>query len=108
MVKKNARKWNRSNTFRRQKSNHDRVGHPVLVYGRSKQFRKYLIFTHTPEVGHENEYEELKYNIDPNEKDKKTYVGKRPRVSEERSLSKPDKKYRIHEIDKPTIKKYKK
>lgn len=108
MAKKKARKWNRSNTFSRQKSNHDRVGHPALVYGTSGRLRKYLLFTHTPETGKENDYERLTHNIDPNEKDRCSYVKKRYFVSDRDSLELPTQEYRIHPDDKKILKKYKK
>lgn len=108
MAKKNARKWNRTNTFSRQKSNHDRVGHPVLVYGKSGSYRKYLLFTHKPEKGKENEYEKLKHNIDPKETDGNTFVKKRYYVSHQDSLTVSGKTYRIHSEDAATVKKYKK
>ncbi len=108
MSKKPKRKWNRANTFSRQKSNHDRVGHPALIYGESGRLRKYLLFTHTPEVGKESEYERLNHNIDPNEKDQHSYVKKRYFVSDGDSFEAPPKKYRIHPDDAKIVKKYKK
>lgn len=108
MSKKQKRKWNRAHTFSRQKSNHDRVGHPALVYGKSGRLRKYLLFTHTPEVGAEKEYERLNHNINPDEKDRYSYVKKRYFVSDRDSLTAPDKKYQIHPDDEKIVKKYKK
>ena len=104
-----SKKWNRTHYFARKKSTSRQVGHPVYVYGRNGNYRKYLTFTHTPETGKENDYEELKHNIDP-EKDgkEKSYVRKQYSFSHEDSLRPPDKKYRIHSEDKETIKKYKK
>ena len=106
--KKNSRKWNRTHTFSRQKSNHDRVGHPALVYGESGPYRKYLLFTHKPEEGKEDEYEKLKHNIDPEETDRDSFVKKRYYVSHQDSLIAPDRKYRIHPEDVSIVKKYKK
>lgn len=108
--KKNSnQKWNRVHNFQRKKTNKHRVGHPVLVYGKRGRFTKYLVFTHTPESGKENDYEKLKHNIDPSEDGKRdTWVKKNYEVSTSNSLRQPDKKYRIHDSDKETIKKYKK
>ena len=106
--KTKSRKWNRRNYFQRQKSNRSRVGHPVLVYGESGRLRKYLLFTHTKPPGKEKDFEDLTHSIDPDEKDKISYVYKRFRVSEQSSLQAPIKKYRIHEDDLPIVRKYKK
>ena len=95
-------KWNR---FKRKKST-NKVGHPVYMYGKRKGFYKYLTFTHTPKEP--DLFEKLKHNIDPNETDKDTYVKKKFDVSRSDAFRKPDKKYRIHEEDRETIKKYKK
>ncbi len=104
---KKKRKWNRAHYFRRKKSTQHKVGHPVYVYGTSGRFSKYLVFTHTPE--NEQDYEKLKHNIDPAEDGKRdTYVKKKPEVNHSDALRDPDKKYRIHDDDKDTIKKYKK
>lgn len=102
------RKWNRRNYFQRQKSNHTRVGHPVLVYGESGRLRKYLLFTHKLPAGEETDFERLNHSIDPDEKEATSYVHKRYCVSEQSSLQAPIKKYRIHEDDLPTVRKYKK
>jgi len=101
------RKWNRAHFFKRKKSNRRRVGHPVYVYGTSGRYYKYLTFTHTPEKGKESDYEQLKHNIDPEDKEN-IHVKKQYSVSVESSFREPDKKYRIYEEDMPTIRKYKK
>lgn len=107
--KNNKQKWNRVHSFQRKKTNRHRVGHPVLVYGKRGRYSKYLTFTHTPEVGKENNYEKLKHNIDPSEDGKRdSWVKKTPDVSLSETLRAPDRKYRIHDTDKETIKKYKK
>ena len=67
-----------------------------------------MTFTHKPEEGKESNYEKLKHNIDPDEKDGDTYVNKNYGVSVDSSFNPPDKKYRIHADDVPTIKRYKK
>ena len=103
------RKWNRAHYFARKKSTPRQVGHPVYVYGKSGKYRKYLTFTHKPETGKELNYEELKHNIDSTrDKQEKSYVKKQYGFSHEDKLQPPDKKYRIHEDDLETIKKYKK
>ena len=109
MSKKKNRKWNRAHYFARKKSTSRQVGHPVYVYGTSGKYRKYLTFTHTPEVGKETDYEQLLHNIDPDEDGKRdSYVKKQYSFSHEDSLRPPDKKYRIHDKDQERIKKYKK
>ena len=106
-MKRNKRKWNRAHKFARKKSSSRKVGHPVYIYGTRGKYRKYLIFTHNPEEGKEENYEELLYNIDPNDKEK-CFVRKQYGVSNENSFREPDGEYRIHEKDKERVKKYKK
>ena len=103
------RKWNRRNYFAEKKSKDKRIknSHPVYVYGANKNYRKYLLFTHTPEKGKEDNFEKLNFNIDSNDKDD-CYVKKTYEISEEKSLITPKVKYRIHDSDKEKIKKYKK
>ena len=109
MAKKKNRKWNRAHYFARKKSTPRQVGHPVYVYGTRGKYRKYLTFTHTPEVGKETDYELLLHNIDPDEDGKfPSYVKKKYDVSNETQLRSPDKNYRIHDEDRERIKKYKK
>ena len=106
--KKKPSKWNKKHEFMRKKST-GKVGHPVFVYGARKRFFKFLTFTHTPEEGMEEEYEKLKHNIDPDEEGlRDTYVKKRFDINRSDAFRKPDRKYRIHPDDEPTIKKYKK
>lgn len=100
-------KWNRAHEFGRKKSTPRQVGHPVLVYGKRGNRRKYLTFTHTPEEGKEGDYEELLHNIDAKDPEA-CYVKKQYGISKEDSIEKPPKKYRIHDDDKEKIKKYKK
>ncbi len=103
----NKRTWNRRHEFQRKKTTRRQVGHPVYVYGRSGNLVKYLVFTHKPEEGKENDYEVLKYNIDKDDP-QKSYVKKQFETNRVSGLRPPDKKYRIHDDDKETIKKYKK
>ena len=69
-----------------------------------------LTFTHKTEEGKECDYEMLKHNSDPEVKNKedKSYVNKKYGLSDVSSLRAPDKKYRIHQDDIETVKKYKK
>lgn len=108
--KKSKRKWNRTHSFARKKSTPHQVGHPVYVYGKNGKYRKYLVFTHKPEEGKEDDYQALLHNIDPDITDvnDKSYVKKKFETSHEDRLREPDKKYRIHDEDKETIKTYKK
>ena len=105
---KQPRKWNRVHEFKRKKSTPNKVGHPVFVYGKRGRDSKYLVFTHTPEEGDEDNYEKLDHNIDPEEIDRDSYVKKQFEIGHSGNLRDPDKKYRIHDDDKETIKKYKK
>ena len=106
--KKKTQKWNKKHKFMRKKST-ELVGHPVFVYGERKRFLKYLTFTHTPEKGKEGDYEKLRHNIDPQEDGvRDTYVKKKFDVNRSDAFRKPDRQYRIHPEDEPTIKKYKK
>lgn len=106
---KNKRKWNRKNYFANKKNSDKRKNnsHPVYVYGGRRNYRKYLLFTHTPEEGKEDNFEKLNYNIDPNDK-RDCYVKRTYEIAEEKSLLIPKVKYRIHDSDKEKIKKYKK
>ena len=106
--KKSTKKWNRVHFFKRRKSTKQQVGHPVYVYGTSGRYYKYLTFTHTPESGKETDYERLLHNIDPDDTARHSFVKKQFSVLAKDSFREPDKKYRIHEEDAPTIRKYKK
>lgn len=103
-----TRKWKRAHEFKRKKSTPNKVGHPVLVYGKSGRVSKYLVFTHKPKDGNAANYEKLDHNIDPNETGKDSYVKKQFEVDRSDNLREPDKKYRVHNDDKDKIKKYKK
>ena len=106
---KQKTKWNKRNFFKRKKSSRRQVGHPVLVYAEANDNYKYLTFTHSPEKGKENDYEKLKHNIDP-KKDglEPTYVKKKSGFGHSKNFDPPQEKYRIHNDDKTTVKKYKK
>ena len=106
--KKALKKWNRAHEFKRKTSTEHKVGHPVYVYGKRGRFFKYLTFTHSPEKGKENDYEELKHNIDFSDKENSSFVKKKYDVSINTKFRASDKKYRIHDDDKELIKKYKK
>ena len=102
-------KWNRVHEFKRKKSNKKGVGHPTLVYGKSKRSYKYLLFTHTVPEGQEENFELLKHNIDPAEDGvRPSYMKKQYEINRKDAFESPDKKYRIHDDDKETVKQYKK
>lgn len=102
-------KWSRTHEFKRKNSNKKGVGHPVYVYAKSKRSLKYLLFTHKPPEGKDDAYEKLIHNIDPDEDGiKDSYVKKQYETSRYDAFKTPDKKYRIHDDDRDTIKKYKK
>lgn len=109
MPKKPGKKWNRAHFFKREKSTRRKVGHPAYVYVTSSDDYKYLTITHKPEPGKEDEYERLKHNIDPAEDGKRSsYVKKRYGIKHRGLFENPDRPYRVHKEDVPTIKKYKK
>lgn len=69
----------------------------------------HLTITHKPKPGKEHEYERLKHNIDPAGDGKRSsYVKKRYGVKGRNHFADPDRPYRIHKKDVPTIKKNKK
>ncbi len=106
--RKTHRKWNKDHKFMIKKKGTRLGGHPVYVYGRSGDQRKYLMFTHDCGEGPRRiNYTKLKYNVDPNDNDH-CYVNNHPKVSKKSSLENPDKAYRIHPSDYETIKKLKK
>ena len=107
MARKAKSKWNRVHYFARKKSTKHKVGHPVYVYARRGKNRKYLTFTHKPENGKENDYEQLLHNIDVDDT-RDCYVKKQYSFSRENTLRPPDKTYRIHDDDKARVNKYKK
>ena len=57
-----------------------------------------------PIKGKEEQYEKLRYNIDPREHSKGSYLKKNFAQSPERCFDEPDKHYRIHREDMATIK----
>lgn len=96
--------WKSVNRFKKRKST-KKVGHPVWVYKKRGRFYKYLTFTHTPT--NDDDFEELKHNIDPDDKEK-CYVKKQFEINHSNAFNDADKKYRIHPKDKNTVKKYQK
>ena len=98
--------WKSVNRFFRRKST-KKVGHPVWVYRKRGRFYKYLTFTHKPEKGRENDYQQLLHNIDPYDSEK-CYVKKQHEINRSNAFREADKKYRIHEKDKDTVRKYQK
>ena len=107
VAKRNVRKWTRAHFFKRKKSNRKGVGHPVYVYGKSGRDYKYLLFTHKPKKGEEDDYVKLKHNIDPKAAET-VYMKKSYQVNHDSAFREPDVKYRIHEEDRGTVKKYEK
>lgn len=107
--KKQKSSWNRRHEFARKKSTRRQVGHPAFIYAQRGRNYKYLAVTHTPELGKESDYELLKHNVDPDMDGKEpSYLKKKYSVSPDHSFERPPKKYRFHEDDIPTVKKYKK
>ena len=98
--------WKSVNQFKKRKSTR-KVGHPVWVYRKRGRNYKYLTFTHNPEKGKEENFEKLLYNIDPHD-DSPCYVKKQYSITDKNAFKDADKKYRIHEKDKNTVKKYQK
>lgn len=104
--KKKNTPWKSVNQFKRRKSTKT-VGHPVWVYKRRGRVYKYLTFTHKPVEGKEQDFEKLFYNIDPDDIED-CYVKKQFSITDRDAFEDPDKKYRIHEKDKDTVRKYQK
>ena len=80
--------------------------HPELVFSQTKTHYKSIRFTtHSTTNGVENI--PLKYNIDPDDKTRKSYAVpyKQPRPRNEYQAA--DKNYRVHKDDLPTINKLK-
>ena len=96
--------WKSVNRFKKRKSTNT-VGHPVWVYRKRGRTYKYLTFTHKPT--NEADFEKLHYNIDPDD-NTPCYVKKQYEVNHSNAFKEADKKYRIHEKDKNTVKKYQK
>ena len=103
--KKNKEKWHKAHEFQRKKSTRRQVGHPSYIYAKRGRDYKYLTFTYTPE--NEDDYVKLKHNIDPDEKEEPTYMKKWHNVAPYDAFQAPDKKYRIHQDDRETVKQYK-
>ena len=104
--KKTKSKWHKAHEFKRKKSTRRQVGHPSYIYAKRGRDCKYLVFTHKTE--NETDYVQLKHNIDPNEKEVPTYMRKQFGISPHTAFQAPDKKYRIHEDDRETVKKHQK
>ena len=104
--KKTKAKWHKAHEFKRKKSTRRNVGHPSYIYAKRGRDCKYLTFTHTPE--NESDYVKLKHNIDPEEENVPVYMKKQYSISSHSAFRPPDKKYRIHQDDRETVKQYKK
>ena len=108
---KKKSKWHRVHFFRQERkrdADNRKTGkeHPAYIYEQSSRHYKAIIFTSHPTTdGVKNE--RMKYNIDPSNTETHSYGvryrGPRP-FSDFRS---PDKTYRIHKDDMPTVKKLK-
>lgn len=107
MAKKKRTKWNRQHQFKRKKSSKNGVGHPAYIYAQSVRNYKYLSFTHDVETDGVLNVP-LQHNIDPDEKNKRSYMLPRHFVGSKEHFQDPDKKFRIHKDDMDTVKKYKK
>ena len=103
MARKNT-SWKSVNRFKKRKSTNT-VGHPVFVYRKRGRSYKYLTFTHKPM--NDVDFEKLHYNIDPDDKSD-CYVKKQYSITDKNAFVDADKKYRIHQKDKDTVKKYQK
>jgi hypothetical protein len=104
---KQKKKWNRAHEFQWHKSTKTTKGHPAYVYQKRGRKNKYLVFTHSSTTnGKENE--KLNYNIDPDEKERDSYVRKMFFVDDNSNFEKSKRKYRIHAEDRQIINKYKK
>lgn len=99
--------WKSVNKFMKRKHSHTDQGHPAWVYRKRGRVYKYLSFTHKPEKDKPDQYERLNYNIDPQD-DRECYVNKKYSITQKTAFEEPIKKYRIHDKDKDTIKKYSK
>ena len=117
MGKKKPRRWNRAHEFAKRKpkttvkmvsdkhvdSSTDKEGHPVYIFGRSGQLRRYLAFTHSPTTdGKENL--PLEQNIDSNDK-RKCYVRDAHLVARFDDFEKPSVTYSLKtDYDRELIK----
>ena len=104
ITKKKKTPWKSVNKFKKRKSTKS-VGHPVWVYRKRGRTFKYLTFTHKPT--NDTDFEKLRYNIDPAD-NSPCYVKKQFEINHSKAFKDADKKYRIHEKDKNTVKKYQK
>ena len=104
ITRKKKTPWKSVNKFKKRKSTKT-VGHPVWVYRKRGRSYKYLIFTHKPT--NESDFEKLQYNIDPDDK-RECYIRKQYSITDSKAFTDADKKYRIHEKDKDTVRKYQK
>lgn len=104
---RNTKKWHRVNFFMKEKKNtpgmkKKKLEHPVWVFEQSRTHVKAIHFT-SSKTTHGEANVPLKYNVDPDEKQRKSYAipFREPRPNTE--YQPPDKKYRIHKDDKATV-----
>lgn len=108
---KKKQKWHRVHFFRQEKkrdAENRKIGkeHPAYIFEQSPKHYKAIIFTSHPTTDGEAN-EKMKHNVDPLDTTRTSYGvyyrGARP-FSDFRP---PDKAYRIHKDDMPTVKKLK-
>jgi hypothetical protein len=104
--KKATKKWHRVNFFMKEKKSNPEMKkleeHPALIFEQSRTHYKGIHFiSHSTTKGEKNV--PLLHNVDPDEKNRRSYAVpyKEPRPKKEYQI--PDKNYRIHKDDKATI-----
>ena len=106
--KKTTTKWHRVHIFMKEKKTNpnmkkqDPEEHPAWIFEQSRTHYKGIHFTSHPTTRGEPNVE-LKHNIDPNERVKKSFAVpyRAPRPKKDYQL--PDKEYRIHKDDKAKV-----
>lgn len=107
IANKIKRKWNKTHFFKKKKSSRRKVGHPALIYATSGEDYRYLSFTHKIEDCKEDKYERLKNNIDSNDLEP-CFVKKQFDEGHYTLFEEPETQYKLSEVDKRLLKKYKK
>lgn len=107
--KKPHKKWNRAHEWRlHNHSGENKTRHPAFVYGKNKNRRRFLCFTHS-ETTKGSPNVKLKHNVEPTDP-RDCYLVPRPMTDDISHLDTvpKDRFFRIHAEDKETVKKYKK
>ena len=105
--KKPPKKWNRRHEWRlHNQSGHDTKKHPAYVYGKYKNRRRFLCFTHS-ETTNGQPNVKLKHNVEPTDA-RDCYLVPRAMFDDESHLESTLRIFRIHPEDKETVRKYKK